>query len=97
VSAFIDGLTTEVADLVRAVEADLGPMVTLRVDGGLTQSRVLMQRQADALGIPIEVYPHSCATALGVAALALRAVGGPGSEGAIIEGWQPVTTFEPSR
>jgi glycerol kinase len=97
VSAFIDGLTTEVADLVRAVEADLGPMVTLRVDGGLTQSRVLMQRQADALGIPVEVYPHSCATALGVAALALRAVGGPGSEGAIIEGWQPVTTFEPSR
>lgn len=95
VSAFLDGLATEVTDLARAVEADLGSLTALRVDGGLTRSRVLMQRQADRLGIPVEVYPHACATALGIAALALRAVDGPGAEDAIIRGWQPATTYLP--
>ena len=54
-----------------------------------------MQLQADALGIPVEVYPHTCATALGIAALALRALDGPDAAEAIVHGWQPSRTYEP--
>ena len=54
-----------------AVADDLGaPLARLRVDGGLTRSRALMQTQADLLQAPVEVYPSPDATALGVAALA---------------------------
>lgn len=96
VRAFLIGLAAEVGALVRAVETDLGaPLQALRVDGGLTQSEVLMQLQADAIGLPIEVYPHSCATALGVAAATLRGLAGPGAEDDIIASWRPSRTFNP--
>ena len=54
-----------------------------------------MQLQADLLGIPVEVYPHACATALGVAALALRGLEGPGAEDALVAGWSPAATYLP--
>jgi glycerol kinase len=86
-----------VTSLARAVESDVkGRLSSLRVDGGLTQSTVLMQLQADSLGVPVEVYPHSCATALGLVAVALRALDGPGAEDAVIHGWQPRRVFEPA-
>src|SRR4029450_2062298 len=47
-----------------------GPLARLRVDGGLTRSRILMQTQADLLQAPVEVYVSPDATALGVAGLA---------------------------
>ncbi len=94
--AFFTGLAAEVTSVVRSVETDLGePLKVLRVDGGLTQSKVLMQLQADDLGIAIEVYPHGCATALGIAATTLRGLSGPGAEAEIIAGWQPRNIFEP--
>ncbi len=96
VRAFLVGLAAEITALVRAVEADLGTALeVLRVDGGLTNSEVLMQLQADDLGQVIEVYPHTCATALGVAAATLRGLAGPGAEAAITAGWQPSRTFHP--
>lgn len=97
VRAFLEGLANEVTSLARAVESDVNaPLSALRVDGGLTQSSVLMQAQADSLGIPVEVYPHSCATALGLVAVALRALDGAGAEDAVIHGWQPRRVFEPA-
>jgi glycerol kinase len=97
VRAFLEGLAAEVASLARAVESDVqGRLSALRVDGGLTQSAVLMQLQADSLGVPVEVYPHSCATALGLVAAALRALDGAGAEDAVIRGWQPRRVFEPA-
>lgn len=42
----------------------------LRVDGGLTRSRVLMQAQADLMQVPIDVFASPHATALGAAACA---------------------------
>ena len=96
VRAFLVGLAAEITALVRAVEADLGTALeVLRVDGGLTNSEVLMQLQADDLGQVIEVYPHTCATALGVAAATLRGLAGPGAEAAITAGWKPSRTFHP--
>ena len=50
-------------------------MATLRVDGGGTANRFLMQFQADILGVPVEVSAVRETTALGAAYLAGLAVG----------------------
>jgi glycerol kinase len=74
--AVIDGLAASVALLARSVAADIGgPLTALRVDGGLTRSRLLLQAQADLLQLPVEVSRTPDATALGVAALARLGTG----------------------
>lgn len=96
VRAFCEGVAAQVALLALAVADDIGgPLASLRVDGGLTRSRVIMQLQSDLLGIPVEVYPHACATALGVAALTLRGLEGPGAEDTLVTGWSPAATYYP--
>lgn len=96
VRAFAEGLAREIALLADAVAADLGrPLTSLAVDGGLTNSRFLMQAQADALGAPVRIAPFACATALGIAAMARRGALGPGAEDAIIRGWEPERVHEP--
>lgn len=97
VRAFCEGVAAQVALLALALADDIGgPLASLRVDGGLTRSRTVMQLQADLLGIPVEVYPHACATALGVAALALRGLEGPGAEDALVRDWTPAATYAPA-
>jgi glycerol kinase len=96
VRAFCEGVAAQVAVLADAVSQDIGtPLTSLRVDGGLTRSRVTMQAQADLLGVPVQVYPHACATALGIAALALRGLAGPGAEDALVGDWTPSATYLP--
>ena len=52
------------------ITPDLGqPLSSLRVDGGLTRSRLLMQAVADLTQLPVGLYPSAHATALGAAAL----------------------------
>ena len=93
VRAVIDGIAAQVAWLARAAAADLGhPLARLRVDGGLTRSRALMQTQADLLQAPVEVYPSPHATALGVAALARR---GAGAAIDTVRSWTPAAVYEP--
>ena len=76
IRAAIDGLAASVALLARSVARDLGaPLTTLRVDGGLTRSTVLLQAQADLLQLPVEVCRVPDATALGMAALARLGLG----------------------
>jgi glycerol kinase len=95
VRAVIDGLAGSVALLARSVAADIGgPLSALRVDGGLTRSRLLLQAQADLLQLPVEVCRTPDATALGVAALARLGTGaaasldeavGPAEVGSVVE------------
>ena len=97
VRAFGEGIAAQVALLVDAVSREAGARpAALRVDGGVTRSRLVMQAQADLIDAPVEVYPHGCATALGIAALALRGLAGPGAEESVVTGWQPVAVYEPS-
>lgn len=97
VRAFVEGIAAQVALLVDAVNQQAGARAAaLRVDGGVTRSHLLMQMQADLINAPVEVYPHECATALGIAALALRGVDGPGAEEPVVSGWQPVAVYEPT-
>jgi glycerol kinase len=97
VRAVLEGIAAQVADLVAVMTADMGTAVTaLRVDGGLTNSRVLMQAQADLLQIPIEVYPSAHATPLGAAALARHALQ-PGTRlKDALWPWTPDTIYEPT-
>ena len=65
--------TREVLDAARAV-AEL-PFAELRVDGGMTANELLMQFQADVLGVPVIRPAVAETTALGAAFAAGLAVG----------------------
>jgi glycerol kinase len=96
IRAVIEGIAAQVAWLARASADAVGrPLARLRVDGGLTRARVLMQVQADLLQIPVEVYPSPHATAIGVAALARLGVGDAKNPADAIGQWQPAAIFEP--
>ena len=94
IRAVLEGIAAQIADLAAACAADLGDSLkSLRVDGGLTRSAVLMQAQADILQLPIEVYPSAHATALGAAALGRLAVR-PQEAVPALE-WAPEHVYEP--
>lgn len=93
VRAAIDGIAAQVALLAQAAGRDLcAPLTRLRVDGGLTRSRTLLQVQADLLQCPVEVYPSPHATALGVGAFAALGAGLPAPSDA----WRPSAVVEPA-
>jgi glycerol kinase len=96
VLAILQGIAAQVAELGSAVAQDLGrPLTRLRVDGGLTRCRTLMQSVADLMQIEIEVYPSAHATPLGAAALA-RMSQDPGlSLADAVVPWQPDLTYLP--
>jgi len=74
--AVVEGIAASVASLAASVAADTGaPLTRLRADGGLARSRLLVQAQADLLGVPVEVCRSPDATAAGVAALARLGTG----------------------
>ncbi|MGW2713978.1 FGGY-family carbohydrate kinase, partial [Streptomyces sp. NPDC001356] len=96
VRALCEGIAAQVAELAEAAAGDLGaPLTTLRVDGGLTRSALLMQTQADLLQRPVEVSALADATALGAATLArLGADPGLSVADALPDG-RPATVYEP--
>ena len=69
--ATLDGVAHQSADLLEAMAADAGaPLAELRVDGGMTQNDLLMQTQADLVGVPVVRPAVPETTALGAAFLA---------------------------
>ncbi len=75
VRAALEALCLRVRDIIEAMAgAGVRPEL-LRVDGGMTANRWLMQRQADTLGIPVLISPTTEATALGAAAMAAVGAG----------------------
>ncbi len=74
--ATLEGIAFQVADLARAMEADMGrPVASLRVDGGASQNELLMRFQADITGSTVDRPSCVETTALGAAYLAGLAVG----------------------
>ena len=95
--AVAEGIAASVALLAAAACEDLGrPLTSLRVDGGLTRSRLLMQAQADLLGVPVVICRSPDATALGVAALARLGTGEAASAGEALGAAEVETIVEPS-
>lgn len=96
VLAVLQGIAAQIAELVTAINADTTtPLTTLRADGGLTQSTVLMQACADILQVPVEVYPSAHATALGAAALARLSQSPKQSLPEVVADWAPSATYQP--
>ncbi len=96
VLAVLQGIAAQIAEMGSQMEQDLGIQFTrMRVDGGLTQSRVLMQAVADLMQIEIDVYPSQHATPLGAVALA-RMAKNPSLqlEEAVIQ-WSAERTYTP--
>ena len=94
--AVIWGIAAQVASLARAMGDDMGrPLERLRVDGGLTRSKALMQAQADLLQARVERYPSADATALGAGALARLGSGAASTLQEAVGDWTPAEVFEP--
>ena len=83
-------------ELVRAMEKDVGAKLSvLRVDGGASRDRFLMQFQADILGVTVKRPMIRETTALGAAYLAGLAVGVWSGVDEIRKLWKCDITFEP--
>jgi glycerol kinase len=97
--ATLEGVAFQIADLIEAMQADLGaPLRALRVDGGMARSDPFLQFQADVLGQPIRRSPNAESTALGAALLAGLGVGlWPDRASALERLEAGGQTFQPSR
>jgi glycerol kinase len=94
--AALESIAFQVADLLDAMGADCGIGATeLRVDGGAAANDMLMQIQADLLGVPVVRPAITETTALGAAYLAGLAVGFWPSASAITGQWRVDRRFEP--
>jgi glycerol kinase len=95
--AALESIAYQVADLVQAMEADSGVrLAELRVDGGAARNDLLMQFQADLLGVPVVRPAVTETTALGAAYLAGLAVGFWKSLSEIEGQWRVERRFEPA-
>ena len=91
-----ESIAFQVADVIEAMDADTKcPFSELRVDGGAAVDDLLMQFQADLLGVPVIRPAVSETTALGAAYLAGLAVGFWNSPEEIRKLRAPDTRFEP--
>lgn len=96
VRAVIEGVVAQVAELADVISAELEQrLTTLRVDGGLTRSRVLVQALADIAQLPVEIYPSPDASPLGAAALARMAIDPKLTATEAVGDWHPRAVVEP--
>jgi glycerol kinase len=103
--AALEGIAHQVADLLDAMHADTTgkaargggrtAMKELRVDGGAARNDLLMQFQADLLGVPVVRPAVTETTASGAAYLAGLAVGFWKSPAEIARQWKAERRFEP--
>jgi glycerol kinase len=95
--AALESIAFQSAELLGAMQADARtPLIELRVDGGATANDLLMQFQADLLGVPVVRPRVTETTALGAAYLAGLATGFWASDEELTASWQVDRTFEPS-
>jgi len=84
-------------DVLDAMQRDASlSLAGLRVDGGAAANDLLMQFQADVLGVPVVRPKVLETTALGAAYLAGLAVGFWTDANEVEANWQVDRTFEPS-
>jgi glycerol kinase len=94
--AALEAVCFQTVDLVEAMRSDCGlPIPELRVDGGMTANSLLLQIQADLLGIPVVRPTITETTALGAARLAGLAVGFWQSTDQIAAQWAVDAVSEP--
>lgn len=94
--AALDGIAFQTYDIAQAMAKDMdAPLMELKVDGGASRNNLLIQHQADLLGITVVRPKITETTALGAAYLAGLAVGFWNNIDEIKNQWQVERTFEP--
>lgn len=94
--AALDGIAFQTYDIAQAMAKDMdAPLKELKVDGGASRNNLLMQHQADLLGITVVRPKITETTALGAAYLAGLAVRFWNNIDEIKNQWQVERTFEP--
>jgi glycerol kinase len=94
--AALEAICYQSRDLLEAMRADSGiRLQTLRADGGAAANNLLMQLQADLLGVSVQRPTVTETTALGAAYLAGLAVGYWSGLGEITSQWQTDAEFKP--
>lgn len=94
--AALDGIAFQTYDIAQAMAKDMNASLTeLKVDGGASRNNLLMQTQADLLGIKVVRPRITETTALGAAYLAGLAVGFWKNIDDIKNQWQVERCFEP--
>jgi len=95
--ATLEAIAFQTRDVVAGMAADAGiPLTELRVDGGAARNDLLLQTQADLLGVPV-VRPRVVeTTALGAASLAGLGVAAWGDRATLADRWRVERRFEPS-
>jgi glycerol kinase len=95
--AALEAIAFQSAEVLLAMQRDARqPLVELRVDGGATANDLMMQFQADLLGVPVVRPRVTETTALGAASLAGLAVGFWKSTDEVAANWQADRVFEPA-
>ncbi len=96
--AALEGIAFQVADVLEVMKQDSGITLNeLRVDGGAAANNLLMQLQADILGVPVVRPKVLETTALGAAYLAGLATGFWKDRNEVAAGWEADRTFIPSK
>ena len=86
--AALEAVAYQTRDVLEAMEKDSGiPIKELRVDGGMVANELLMQFQADQLGVPVVRPRVTETTALGAAYAAGLAVGYWSSRAELVRNW----------
>jgi len=94
--AALEAIALQAADVFGAMARDAGlALAELRVDGGAARNNLLMQMQADFLGVPVVRPRVTETTALGAAYLGGLATGFWRDAGEIAQQWQVDRRFEP--
>ncbi len=94
--AALESIAFQVADVLTAMQQDAPvPLTELRVDGGACRNNMLMQFQADILGVPVLRPTLPEITALGAVKMAGLAAG-LFDEATVAKMWQLDRRFEPT-
>ncbi|MEZ0446634.1 glycerol kinase GlpK [Cellulomonas sp. ICMP 17802] len=94
--AALEATAFQTREVLDAMNADSGVDLTeLKVDGGMVQDELLMQFQADILGVPVVRPKVAETTALGAAYAAGIAVGFWNGEQDVIDNWAEDKRWEP--
>lgn len=97
VRATLEALAYQTRDVLGAMEADSGiRLQALKVDGGAVPNNLLMQFQADILGVPVDRPRLTETTALGAAYLAGLATGVWESREQLADNWRLDARFSPA-
>jgi len=95
--AALESIALQSAQVLEAMGLDAGqPLSELRVDGGAARNDLLMQFQADLMGVPVVRPQVTETTALGAAWLAGLAVGFWRDEDELSSQWRAERRFEPA-